>query len=79
MIDTYIDENKAMIRRMFGEYQSPEESPSNDHKGRGGSFTTYDGTPLKRHTRNKRASYANGGRFGNEVSRYVIEVASSAS
>ncbi len=47
-IDSFIDENKAMIRRMFGEYNTPDDESSshvsNDHVAR---YST-NGQALKR-------------------------------
>jgi hypothetical protein len=47
MIDVYIDENKSMVKRMFGEYAPPNDVQDN-HSGK---HALYDGTPI---TNNKK-------------------------
>lgn len=51
-IETFIDENKALIKRMFGDYtNAPVDGDIPD------SFETYDGKTI--HVRSKRASAKN--------------------
>lgn len=67
-----------MVRRMFGEYQSPDESsyggehPANRESNSNSGYSTYDGTPLRRprgQSRDKRATYANGRSFGSDSTK----------
>ncbi|XP_037558973.1 protein spaetzle 3-like isoform X1 [Dermacentor silvarum] len=52
-IDMFIDENKALIRRMFGEYSSPDEDGGHrDH------YETYDGKTIHTRTERSRSSFA---------------------
>jgi len=66
MIDIYIDENKSLVKRMFGEYTPPSDhsdSPETDN------YSTYDGTPLnKKHKRIKKRDMSNVN-FFNDASR----------
>ena len=53
-IDQFIDENKSMIRRMFGEYNTPEdEHESNDHY----AHYSNNGQAQRRRPRATRTSY----------------------
>ncbi|RWS12116.1 hypothetical protein B4U79_15088 [Dinothrombium tinctorium] len=60
-IDTFIEENKALVRRMFGEYAPPEDNgypdAENDH------YSSYDGSSA--HKRPKRARSHN--KYDNKV------------
>ncbi|EEC08728.1 conserved hypothetical protein [Ixodes scapularis] len=59
-IDMFIDENKALIRRMFGEYSSPDDdSAHRDH------YETYDGKTI--HTRTERSRSTFSGASSNKV------------
>lgn len=52
-IDMFIDENKALIRRMFGEYSSPDDDGVHrDH------YETYDGKTIHTRTERSRSSFA---------------------
>jgi len=61
MIDVYIDENKAMVKKMFGEYTPPddvhdEETLSSSVKKEENSYSMFDGTPINSKKRTKRFS-----------------------
>ncbi|KAI1303568.1 hypothetical protein HDE_02113 [Halotydeus destructor] len=69
LIDMYIEDNKALVKRMFGEYESPENehSPTDGHH----SYSTYDGTPMDRASPghgSRRAKRAYG-KYGTDNSR----------
>lgn len=56
MIDVYIDENKSLVKKMFGEYTPPDDvHDSND--GLHGKHAMFDGTPIN--SRVKRSSSKN--------------------
>lgn len=51
----YIDENKSMVKRMFGEY-SPSESHRKNRMGN--SISAFDGSPVyKKKSRRPKRSY----------------------
>lgn len=54
LIDIYIDENKSMVKRMFGEY-----SPRSDHdsNSRDNSISTFDGSPVYKKSRRPKRSF----------------------
>ncbi|GIY18925.1 protein spaetzle 3 [Caerostris extrusa] len=58
-IEKFIDENKALVKRMVGEYSFGNEDDSNNTPAfKFDQFETYDGHPV--HSRNKRARTAFG-------------------
>ena len=57
LIDMYIDENKALIKRMFGEYSPPSDGGEPDNhiqSSKVTTTTTYDGSRMKK-SRGKRS------------------------
>lgn len=56
LIDMYIDENKSMVKRMFGEY-SPRDD--RDSSTRDNKISTFDGSPVynKKKSRRPKRSY----------------------
>ncbi|XP_071038441.1 protein spaetzle 3 isoform X1 [Parasteatoda tepidariorum] len=57
-IEKFIDENKALVKRMVGEYSFGNEDDNNTPAFKFDQFETYDGHPV--HSRNKRARTAFG-------------------
>lgn len=51
----YIDENKALIKRMFGEYSPPSDRVEPDNHLQPSKVTTYDGSRVKKNNRGKRS------------------------
>jgi hypothetical protein len=66
LIDMYIDENKSMVKRMFGEYTSRDDSESS---ARENSISTFDGSPVVHKKSRKRPKRNNFNSKFNENSK----------
>lgn len=69
-IDMFIDENKSLIRRMFGQYASPDEDGSlhRDH------FETYDGKTIHTRTERSRSSFSGGSSNKVDACESAVEI-----
>ena len=62
----YIDENKSMVKRMFGEYSARDVD--RDSNSKDNSISTFDGSPVYKKSRRPKRNYNS--KF-NDNSRYV--------